>query len=142
MKVLLRFTCLMLMMVISLFSAFSVNAVDIVAPVDEEIIDEYAYTVSVSANLSINSNTATCRSTVYANSYVTKIALTQYLQKKVNGSWTNIKTWSKTVNTYVISYTNTKSSLSSGTYRTRTVAKVYKNSSYETVSSNSSTVQI
>lgn len=29
MKVLLRFTCLMLMMVISLFSAFSVNAVDI-----------------------------------------------------------------------------------------------------------------
>ena len=131
MKVLLRFTCLMLMMVISLFSAFSVNAVDIDAPVDEEIIDEYAYTVSVSANLSI-----------YANSYVTKIALTQYLQKKVNGSWTNIKTWSKTVNTYVISYTNTKSSLSSGTYRTRTVAKVYKNSSYETVSSNSSTVQI
>ena len=142
MKVLLRFTCLMLMMVISLFSAFSVNAVDIDAPVDEEIIDEYAYTVSVSANLSINSNTATCRSTVYANSYVTKIALTQYLQKKVNGSWTNIKTWSKTVNTYVISYTNTKSSLSSGTYRTRTVAKVYKHSSYETVSSNSSTVQI
>lgn len=142
MKALLKSTCLMLAVITILLSTFCVNAVETDTPVNDEIIDEYSYTISVSANLSISSKTATCRSTVYANSSVTKIALTQYLQKKVNGSWTNVKTWTKTVNTYVISFTNTKSSLSSGTYRTRTVAKVYKNSNYETVSANSSTIQV
>jgi len=121
---------------------FSVHATELDTPIGDEIIEEYQYTNSVSANLSIASKTATCRSTVVGKSGVTKIVLTQYMQKYVNGSWTNVSTWNKTVNTYVVSFTNTKSSLSSGTYRTRTVAKVYKNNNYETVSANSSNVTV
>ena len=73
---------------------------------------------------------------------VTKISFTQKLQKKVNSEWTNIKTWSKTVNSNFVSFTNKKSSLSSGTYRTRTEAKVYKNSNCESVIKNSTSVTI
>lgn len=123
-------------------SLFCVNAADLETPIDEEIIEEYAYTLNVYSEISASSNTATCRSTVIGKSGVTKIVVSQKLQKKVDGTWTNIKKWTKTVTSVSTTFTNTKSSLSSGTYRTRTVAKVYKGNDYETVSANSTTVKI
>lgn len=104
--------------------------------------EKYSYVSIVNSSITKNGNTATCKSTIIAVSSVTKIVITQKLQKKVSGEWTNVKTWSKTFNSSTATYTNSKGSLSSGTYRTRTVAKVYKNSNYETVSVNSTTAKI
>ena len=102
----------------------------------------YSYTNTISSRIGVSGKTATCKSIIVAVSSVTKIVVTQKLQKKVSGEWTNVKTWSKTFNSFTATYTNSKSSLSSGTYRTRTVAKVYKNSNYETVSANSSSISV
>lgn len=119
-----------------------VNATDSDMPIDEEITFKYVYTRSVYAYLSISAKTATCKSIVKGDSDVTKIAITQKLQKKTSGEWKTVVKWSKTFNTYTATFINSKASLSSGTYRTRTVAKVYKGSAYETVSDNSSAVTI
>ena len=103
-------------------------------PVDIEIIDEYQYTNAISSDLSISSNTATCKSVVRGDSsLVTKIVVTQTLQKKSGSTWTYVTSWSKTFNTWYAVYTTSKSSLSSGTYRLKTVAKVYSGNSYETI---------
>ena len=104
--------------------------------------ERYSYTNTISSRIGVSGKTATCKSIIVAVSSVTKIVVTQKLQKKVSGEWTNVKTWSKTFNSFTATYTNSKDSLSSGTYRTRTVAKVYKNSNYESVSANSSSISI
>ena len=108
--------------------------------INDEIALCYLYTSSVSSNISISSKTATCNSIVTGIiGTTTKIVITQRLQKKNGDSWSNVKSWTKTVNGYTTSFTNKKSSLASGTYRTRTIAKVYKGSAYETIKVNSST---
>ena len=113
------------------------------AVIEEETISPmYTYTTSVTSNLSISSKTATCTSNVVGKSGVTKIEITQRLQKKNGDSWNNIKSWTNTYTTVGATFKNTKSSLASGTYRTRTIAKVYKGTDYETIRVNSTTVTI
>ena len=115
-------------------------ALDETENINDEIELCYLYTSSVSSNISISSKTATCNSIVTGIiGTTTKIVITQRLQKKNGDSWSNVKSWTKTVNGYTTSFTNKKSSLASGTYRTRTIAKVYKGSAYETIKVNSST---
>ncbi len=110
---------------------------------DETVSPMYNYTSSVDSQLTITSKTATCKSIITGISgTTTKIEITQRLQKKNGDSWTNVQSWTKTVTTYVAVFTNTKSSLASGTYRTRTIAKVYKGTAYETIYKNSTTVTI
>lgn len=87
-------------------SLFCVNAADLDTPINEGIIDEYAYTINVYSEISWSSNTATCRSTVIGKSGVTKIVVSQKLQKKVDGTWTNVKKWSKTVTAVSTTFTN------------------------------------
>lgn len=100
------------------------------------------YTSNVTSNLTISSKTATCKSIVSGKSAVTKIVITQRLQKKSGDSWTNVQSWTKTTNSGYSSFMNTKSSLASGTYRVRTIAKVYSGTAYETTRVNSSTCTI
>lgn len=103
-------------------------------PVDEVIIEEYQYTSRLNSDVSISNNTASCKSTVYGFSgLTTKVVITQTLQKKSGNTWINVTSWSKTFNTWFAIYGNTKSSLSSGTYRLKTVAKVYSGNNYETI---------
>lgn len=102
----------------------------------------YMYTSDVRSAISISSKTATCKSTIVASNSVTKIVVTQKLQRKSGDEWTTVTTWSKTSTISTVVFKNTKSSLSAGTYRTRTVAKIYKGSDYETVSANSVTAKV
>lgn len=103
----------------------------------------YKYTNNISSTFEISSKTAKCTSIVVAISgKATKIVITQRLQKKTADGWTNIKSWTKSVNSIVASFSNSKSGLASGTYRTRTVAKVYCGSNYERVVKNSVTKTI
>lgn len=94
----------------------------------------YLYTDSVNCNLTISGGVASCKSTVYGISgTTTKIVVTQTLQVKDGMSWRKITDWSKTFNSWYCSYPNSFSPIGSGTYRVKTVAKVYKGTSYETV---------
>lgn len=95
----------------------------------------YSYTNDCTSELSISGTTATCKSSVtgYYNQ-TTKIVIKQTLQKKnSSGTWDDVCSWSDTIYNYQGSLTNTKSSLSSGTYRLKTVATVYAGTEHETI---------
>lgn len=96
------------------------------APAVLEISPRYSYTISTSSDLTTSGKSAACKSSITANFEVTKIVINQYLQKKSDSSWGTVPngSWTKTVNTFVGSAENTKSSLSSGTYRLKTVFTV------------------
>lgn len=95
----------------------------------------YSYTSECSSSLSISGSTATCISSVtgYYNE-TTKIVIVQTLQKKnSSGEWEDICSWTKTINSFKGSVTNTKSSLSNATYRLKTVFTVYAGTASETI---------
>lgn len=102
----------------------------------------YAYTTSVTSTLSISSNTAYCKSILRGDSTVTKIEAVQYLEKKNGTKWQIVSgcTWSDSANSRYLTVSNSKSGLSSGTYRVRAVFTVYSGTSYETVEKISSEV--
>ena len=102
----------------------------------------YAYTSSATSTLTVVSKTAHCDSIVNGNSNATKIAATQYLEKKNGSSWETVSggTWSDSANKNSLIMSNSKNNLSSGTYRLRTVFKVYSGISYETFEKTSSEV--
>lgn len=101
----------------------------------------YLYTNQVYSNLSINQGAASCRSTVYGiQDTTTMIVVTKILQKKNGNSWTDVNTWNKIFFTWYCSYPSPYTVTEKGTYRVRTVAKVYKGTDYETVYANSTEV--
>lgn len=108
--------------------------------IEPEIIDEYQYTYNINSYLSISSNKATCESVVtgYSN-LATRVEITQTLQKKSGSSWNFYTSWVKNYYTWYGMLQTTKSGLSSGTYRLKTVAKVYSGNSYETITIYSNT---
>ncbi|MBQ8966958.1 hypothetical protein [Ruminococcus sp.] len=130
-----RILAILLSFVMSLGMGISAYALpEEETPIDIEFVDEYSYTDKISSDMSISNNTATCKSVVRGDtSLATKIVITQTLQKKNGNSWTNVTSWSKTFNTWYAMYSNSKSSLNSGTYRLKTVAKVYSGNNYETI---------
>ncbi|MCM1530190.1 MAG: hypothetical protein NC093_09380 [Alistipes sp.] len=101
----------------------------------------YLYTDRASSYLTISGGTASCKSTIYGISgTTTKIVVTQILQKKDGNSWTEVTSWNKTFNNWYCSYPNSHSLTNKGTYRVKTVAKVYKGTAYETVTTYSTEV--
>ena len=116
-------------------SAGGVSASAAVPPDNGGVVSPcYLYTDSVNCNLTISGGVASCKSTVYGISgTTTKIVVTQTLQVKDGMSWRRITDWNKTFNSWYCSYPNSYSPIGSGTYRVKTVAKVYKGTSYETV---------
>lgn len=137
-----RLLMIVLSLAIAVFSGMAVSAEEFDSFVpDEPIIEEYSYTNSASSSLYFSGNTANCSSSVYGYSgTTTKIFVNQYLQKKSGSSWSNVWTWQYTFTNWYCDYDNSKSSLASGTYRVKTVAKVYSGSNYETVTTYSNEV--
>lgn len=104
----------------------------------------YTYAIDASSNLAISSSKATCKSSATGGFSVTKISATQYLQKKNGTKWETVSnaTWSDSVNNNSLTMTNSKSNLGSGTYRLKTVFKVYCGNSYEEIEKLSQEVTI
>lgn len=128
----------------SAFSAMSANVnARVVDPGIGVAQPNYSNAENVNSTLSISGKTATCTSDAKGKSGVTKIVATQYLEKKWPNAWLPVETWKKTVNSKSLSMTNTKSDLSSATYRVKTVFNVYKGDTYETITdiSDSSAVK-
>lgn len=127
-----------------LMTVSSVNTV--LLPVNAAVVENdlvapcYSYTESVKSTISISGTTATMKSVVYGNSSASKIHITQYLQKKSGSSWLQVGAGHTGVY-YSTSATmqNKVTSLSSGTYRVKTVAKVFSGAACETVVNYSTT---
>lgn len=136
-----KIICLILSVVFSACMATSTFALDVDSVVDENVELQYVYTSRVTSSLIITSKTATCESVVkgYPDK-VTKITVTQELQKKDGSTWTSIRGRGKTVYTFSTSFVQTYSSIDSGTYRVKTIAKVYSGTSYETFTAYSTAV--
>ncbi len=130
--------------VISLFCAVVLSTSFVVGNVASATVilpdsPAYSYARDCSSTLSISGTTVTCESSVtgYYNE-TTKIVINQTLQKKnSSGDWNDVCSWSNTINSFKGSVTNTKSSLSNGTYRLKTVFTVYAENSNETIYSYS-----
>ena len=135
---------LSLLTMVVLMLCFSINAfaLEEEPPVPDDPEEPYLYTREISSTLSISGNTATCLSEVYGKpGHVTKIEITQTLQQTFNGaSWYYIASWNNTYYSTTALYINTKTPMSSGNYRVKTEAKVYNGSSYETITSYSTTI--
>lgn len=93
----------------------------------------YAYTVSASSRLSISNQKATCIGIAVGDNTVTKITAVQYLEKKSGSKWysVNDEPWSASSSNNTLTFSNSQSSLSSGTYRVKTVFTVYSGSDSE-----------
>ena len=120
---------------LSLSTCFSVCAdPEPEVPVEPVIIEDYQYTASIRNELYISNHTAECKSVVRGFSgLATKIEITHTLQRKIGTSWDYVAGWNQTFNNWYAIYTTSKSSLVSGTYRLRTIAKVYSGNDYETI---------
>lgn len=108
-----------------LFAAVgTVACADAVSNPDDVISPAYEYADSVSSRLYISEQTATCRSDADGCNVVS-ITVEQTLEKYSGWFWiwNNVDgaNWTKTVNLNSISMSNTKSGLSSGTYRLKSV---------------------
>lgn len=110
----------------------------------ESVQPRYSYTTSITSDLAINGTTATCTSYAIGAVGVTKIEATQYLEKKISkDEWDPIDHWYASVDeSFLDGMTNTKSNLSSGTYRLRTVFVVYMGNSCEYPQKTSSEITI
>ena len=131
---------LSLLTTVVLMLCFSVSAfaLEEEPPVPDDPVEPYMYTQAITSSLSISGNTATCVSQVIGKpGQVTLITITQKLQKKSGSDWTTVATWTKSYPPNTAVYINTKSGLSSGTYRVFTSAAVYHNTFPEFVTAYS-----
>lgn len=109
-------------------SAVSVNATASVVPTSEIIYSVSPYYETTSdavSTLTVSGTTAKCESKLIGHSNVTSIKVEQTLEKHSGWFWiwndVDGASWTKTVNTNTIRLSNTKTGLSSGTYRLKSV---------------------
>lgn len=82
------------------------------------------YYSSALANISISGGTVTTVGKVVGNNSTTKITIKLYLQKKSNGSWSNVASWAGTKVGKDYKLQKSKA-VSKGTYRTKANCTVY-----------------
>lgn len=130
---------------LSLTVIFSFGLTANAARGNNEISPNYLYTLSGSSSLDISNSTATCKSQLTGvSSKTTKVVGCQYLEKKNGKNWETVSggTWSDSANGFMLTLSNTKKSLDSGTYRVRAVFTVYSGTKYETVEKTSNEVTV
>ena len=122
-----------LMLVLFNFSTYAQSAVQ----------PRYSYTSSIGAQLTINSQQATCTAQIQGVPGVTtRIKSKIILQKKGLLSWSNVTSWSNDVYDDYSFNSYHYGPLSSGTYRVKVEATVYAGSASETITKYSSQVKI
>lgn len=114
-------------------SGMIVNADELDYAVDEEIIVFSENVDDAQSKISISNKKATCTSIISGKSDITKIYVEQILQKKSGSDWIDHAIWYRTEYSTDLEFNNTSATLNSGTYRVKTVAKVYKGNSYEDI---------
>lgn len=86
---------------------------------DRIVTPNYVNINRASSTLTISGSTATVRASVQKTASGENIYLSCSLQKYLNGSWTNIKSWSDSSSTAASVYISEKYSVSKGKYRVK-----------------------
>ena len=121
-----------------LFSLLPFNI--IASAAESEPGNRFQYISSCSSTLTTSGTSATGISKVTGyNGETTKIVITQTLQRRNSyGNWVSVQSYSGTYYYFKATLSKTYSSLSSGTYRLKSVFTVYAGSNSETVTKYSS----
>ena len=103
-------------------------------PAEGEIIEEYLYTLSFCNDLSISNYTANCSSEIERiHQEIDKIVISHTLQEKYGNAWYNVGYQSSTFYDFEATYVSYEYNLSSGRYRLKSTADVYRGNNYETI---------
>ncbi len=119
-----RIAVFILSFVLALSSLATAYAEDVTHPADEPIIEEYVDLLSVSTSLRVNGNTAFCYGSACSRVNTDSIHMWMYLQKQTSTGWTTVYSWYKQ-DTRIAVLDESRSGLSSGTYRVRVYVRVY-----------------
>lgn len=87
---------------------------------------------SISAVVSFSDNTAECYSSIVGVSGTTNISATFTLERKVNGSFTSVKSWTQTASS-VLTFTESYAVTKGYTYRLSVSANILRNGNSEKV---------
>lgn len=92
-------------------------------------------TESISSSLTFSGTTANCGARIVGMSGTTRISATFTLQRRVNGTWVTIKTWTESSSSNTLNFSGTHTVTKGFTYRLSVNATVTRNGVSETVSS-------
>jgi hypothetical protein len=91
-------------------------------------------TDSVTVGLTFSGNTANCVASVRGMTGTTKIKATLKLEQKIGSTYYSVNTWTKSVSSTILDFSETYSVSSEFTYRLTVTAEVLRNGTTETVS--------
>lgn len=119
--------------------AFAVSETDI--PISDEKSLEYTHASTVSSTLIISDSGKAKPAAVIMGlpGGTTKLSVTMYLQRYLNGVWETVQKWSKSTTANHLSISKNKV-VTKGRYRTHSVFKAYSNSKVERIEKNSKSV--
>ncbi|MEZ0537293.1 hypothetical protein ACAG39_08570 [Caldicellulosiruptoraceae bacterium PP1] len=131
---------LSILLILSVLTSTALAAEETIAKQDSEVSIQYVYINQASTSLTISaSGTATVYGYVQKTPAGKNIYLTSTLQRYSNGSWANVKSWSKSSTSSSASILETYQ-VSSGTYRVETYYYVSGDGGYESGTIYSKTV--
>jgi len=117
--------------IVFLFPAYSAYATE--ADETVTITPVLTYISTITPNLAISGNTASCTVKITASSSVTKVSATVTLQKQSSsGTYSDVATWSASSSSNYLSTTGTYSVTSGVTYRLKVTVTVTTSSGNET----------
>lgn len=119
-------------------SCISLNGVYAATINDEMITPMYTTIKTTRSSLSITEKTARATTSIETKSKC-NISITMKLQKKSGTSWTTVKTWEKSADNAISLRLTKDYTVSSGTYRVRSVVKA--GSEQATITSTSKSVE-
>lgn len=115
---------LILSIVFVLSSLSTAFAEEVTVPEDEPIIEEYIDLSRITTTLNISGNIASCYGLARTIINTDSIHMWMYLQKQTSTGWTTVYSWYEQ-DTRIVVLDESRSGLSSGTYRLRLYVKVY-----------------
>ena len=114
-----------------------------IEPSEGSIMPRYSYTRSVAVMLDISEDgtaTAATKVTGYPDT-ATAVHIFMYLERKVNGQWQTVESWSESASSYSLTMEESADVESGYTYRVRSSCYVYAGSTSEYITKNSQEVR-
>lgn len=110
-----------------------IYANEVINDVDINLSPRYKYVKYAKSDLEIKNGTAIIRSSMTSSAATTKSLITSRLQKKINGTWTTIESWTVSANKNSCSLEKTKSIDKGYEYRVFSTVKAYISSDSESI---------
>lgn len=126
---------LILSIVFVLSSLSTAFAEEVTVPEDEPIVEDYIDLSRITVSLQTNGNTASCYGSARTIVSTDSIHMWMYLQKQTSNGWTTVYSWYEQ-DVHLAVLDESRSGLSSGTYRLRLYVKVYDANGYFVESAN------